>query len=135
MTTTTSVGKDILAFCNKCNLTLSHLVVSLKNEKTPGKVKCNTCQTIHAFKDPKNKTAPKKRGRTKAAEIPIGDVWSKAMKDAKVQPRAYSIKGRFAIGDVITHSVFGQGIVQSVIDNNKIEVLFETYVKHLVHGR
>ena len=46
-----TAGKDVIAYCNKCKLRLSHVIVVMKDENTPGKVTCKTCGDTHAFKE------------------------------------------------------------------------------------
>jgi hypothetical protein len=49
--------------------------------------------------------------------------------------KPYSPKDRYEEGDVLEHPTFGRGIATAVKDATKIEVLFETGSKTLVHGR
>ena len=53
-----TVGKDVLSFCTKCKLNLGHTIVAMKDAKHIAKVKCNTCATIQAYKDPSNSSGP-----------------------------------------------------------------------------
>jgi methylglyoxal synthase len=46
---TPSVGKDVLSYCGKCKLTLSHTVTAMTGT-TIAKVQCNTCKAIHGFR-------------------------------------------------------------------------------------
>jgi hypothetical protein len=48
--------------------------------------------------------------------------------------RSYSMKGQFALGDKISHPNFGDGIIGKLIYPNKVEVIFRTDVKVLIHG-
>ena len=47
----------------------------------------------------------------------------------------YSPSAKFELGDVLEHPTFGRGVATAVKDGAKIEVLFETGSKTLVHGR
>ena len=128
-------GKDILSYCNKCKLALSHVIVVMKDELTPGKVQCNTCRNVHQFKDPstvKKKTTRKKS--TRKAAVPISEIWSKQMSENKNKSIKYTPQTTFAKGDILDHPSFGPGIVEKNIDSNKIEVLFENSIKMLVHN-
>ena len=51
------------------------------------------------------------------------------------QARAYSSTERYAEGDVLQHAVFGLGVATAVKDGTKIEVLFESGSKLLIHAR
>lgn len=134
-----TVGKDVLSYCMKCKLSLSHIIVSMKDPSTLGKVKCNTCQTIHAYRDPSNQ-GKKVRTRSiipgaKSKSISVSELWTEQMsKMTTGKPKTYSIREKFLEGDVIDHKKFGPGIVQVLIDD-KIEVLFQHEMKLLVHGK
>jgi hypothetical protein len=131
-----SVGKDVKALCGKCKLALYH-TITLMNGDNIKKVQCNTCKGTHAFKDPalaiikKKRTVRKKTGPA----IPLSELWEKALKATSVEEQKYSIRGSFALEDVIAHSKFGVGIVQAVVDNDKIEVMFQNDIKVLVHNK
>lgn len=131
-----SAGKEVLSYCGKCKLSLSHVIVSMKDERTFGKVQCNTCGATHAYKDPATKTKKVKSkkatiGRTKS--ISVTELWTEELSKAAGKAMSYTIKELFAVGDLLDHKKFGPGIVQTVI-NGKIEVLFQHEIKTLVHG-
>ena len=137
-----SVGKEVLSQCNKCKLTLAHIIVTMK-AKNPDKVMCKTCKGTHAYKDPsaaKTKTSvdrivKKARGNTKKVTENISELWAKAMSKASGTPQDYSMKASFQAGDVIAHPTFGNGIVEKLIDNNKIEILFQDDYHTLMHKK
>ena len=132
-----SVGKDVLAFCNKCKLTLSHIIVTMKDVKKIHKVECNTCKHTHAYKDPSASKVAKKRttARRKSQTLPLAEVWRNALDKAQGASIPYSIKTVFAKGDVINHPKFGDGVVEAVVDNDKISIIFQSEIKVLIHGR
>jgi hypothetical protein len=47
----------------------------------------------------------------------------------------YSTSDKYQQGDVVEHSLFGRGAVTAIKDGSKIEVLFQTGPKTLIHGR
>ncbi len=47
----------------------------------------------------------------------------------------YSPQNTYEPGDVLEHPTFGRGITTAVKDGTKIEVLFESGSKTLIHGR
>lgn len=49
--------------------------------------------------------------------------------------RAYSTKTKFAVGDRIHHVKFGEGVVRTLLPDNKMEVAFRDGPRALVHGR
>jgi len=121
---------------------LAHVVASMKGDRA-AKVECKTCKKTHAFKAPKGITEPgqvatKKKASKKKSEAshqPIEVEWEKLMAAhhaAKMQP--YNTKHSYQLGDKIAHPTFGDGIVARLIYPNKVEVLFRTDLKVLIHA-
>ena len=50
-----------------------------------------------------------------------------------VPSQPYAPTREYKAGDVIEHPTFGCGIVKSIKDGNKFEVLFQRDVKTLIH--
>jgi len=66
---------------------------------------------------------------------PVEIEWEKLMSQHKAAPmKNYSAKGNFNLGDKIAHPSFGEGIVGKLIFPNKLEVIFRTDVKVLIHA-
>jgi DNA-directed RNA polymerase subunit M/transcription elongation factor TFIIS len=130
-----SAGKEVLSYCGKCKLGLAHIIVSMKDTATIGKVQCKTCNASHMYKDPATKTKKvKSRTTTRKKSISVGDLWMEEMGKASGKAVPYTIRSSFSVGDIIDHKKFGPGIVQMHIDD-KIEVLFQHEMKLLVHGK
>jgi hypothetical protein len=132
------VGKETLAYCTSCKMDLNHTIVALKGDRI-AKVMCLTCKKEHAFKVAKGATEPKKKKAKKAVDEnqtgPIEVEWEKLMSAHKDMPmKTYSMKGSFALGDKISHPNFGDGIIGKLIYPNKVEVIFRTDVKVLIHA-
>jgi hypothetical protein len=134
-----TVGKDVLSYCTKCKLNLGHIIVAMKDSTHIAKVKCNTCGSLHSFKDPslsskQNKTRTKARGITPSKVISVSDLWMEKMSNTKKKSTPYAMDSKFNEGDVIDHVKFGPGIVEKVVDD-KIEVIFRHEIKTLVHNK
>ena len=134
-----TVGKDVLSYCTKCKLNLGHTIVAMKDVKHIAKVKCNTCLTLHAYKDPsvsskQNKTRTKKTLMNPSKIISVSDLWMEKMSSTKKKSTPYSMDLKFLKGDIIDHTKFGPGIVEKVVDE-KIEVIFRHESKTLVHDK
>jgi len=134
-----TVGKDVLSYCTKCKLNLGHTIVAMKDLKHIAKVKCNTCNTIHAYKDPsnsskQNKTRTRKSEGSPSKVISVSDLWMEKISNTKKKSTPYSIDIKFHVGDIIDHLKFGPGIVEKVVDD-KIEVVFRHEIKTLVHNK
>lgn len=133
------VSENIDAWCNPCGLLLAHVIMSLKDDR-PHRVKCKTCQAVHAFRlaAPKSrKTATKKPARKTAARSPRQNAEYAGLVGERDPASAipYSMKSSFALDDLINHSKFGLGIVTRLTGPAKIEVLFADGRKELVCNR
>ncbi len=135
-----SAGKDVLSYCNKCKLVLSHTIIAMKDLNTIGKVVCNTCKSTHSFKDPSTATAKKVSKKTVAStretksEQQLGH-WQNLMDHNLNQALPYSIKSKFVLGDKIDHPSFGTGFVESLLGADKINILFKAGEKTLMHNK
>lgn len=134
-----TVGKDVLSYCSKCKLNLGHTIVAMKDSVHIAKVKCNTCNTMHAYKDPSTSAKSSKTRTRKTSDAPskvvnISDLWMEKMSNSKKKSMPYAMDGKFNVGDVIDHSKFGPGIVEKVVDD-KIDVIFRHEIKTLVHNK
>jgi hypothetical protein len=139
MSATNTVAKEALAYCGSCKMDLQHMVVAMKGDRI-AKVQCKTCKKEHLFKAPKGITEPKAPKKKKSAESkdeghPIELEWEKLMNTHKAAPtKPYNTKGHFALGDKLGHATFGEGIVGRLIYPNKIEVIFRSDMKVLIHS-
>ena len=143
----TKTGQDTLAYCGSCKMDLSHTIVAMKGDRAL-RVQCRTCKKEHAYKAAKGITDPtavKKAAATKKAKkaaadsenaaSPVEMEWEKLMSQHKATPlKTYNAKGNFNLGDKIAHATFGEGIVGKLIFPNKLEVIFRTDVKVLIHA-
>jgi hypothetical protein len=134
------VGKEVLSFCNKCKLTLAHLIVTMKSDTTIGKTTCKTCQATHAYKDPSAVKATKaaRGSRVKKKSAPaesISDIWMDKIAGATSKSQSYSPKTQFVLGDIIDHPKFGPGYIDKLVDADKIQVIFRHDIKTLIHNR
>jgi hypothetical protein len=139
---TLKVGSNTDAWCTKCKLVLAHTIEAIAGG-TLKRVQCNTCRGKHQYKA----NAP----GTKAEKKPTLGLKSKNLtpkskskasdftrllsgKDPSSAP-SYSVSRHFVRGDVMNHATFGVGVVVEEKDVSKIEVLFATGAKILVHAR
>lgn len=145
---TLKVGSEVDAWCTKCRMDLSHLIVALLAGQ-PKRVECQTCHTQHNYRAPKGATEPLpkeaapataakkvKTPRVTKAQAEYNGEW-----DARCAGRSgedfnpYSIKQVFEAEDLVKHKKFGQGFVFEVLDDNKITVFFKEGPRTLIHGR
>jgi len=132
------VGSNIDSWCTKCKLILAHTIEAI-SEGQIKRVQCNTCRGKHQYKSADPKTKPTKiSARTQStskARSKVNDL-ERLMRGKNPQSAApYNIKTHFVKGDLIAHSSFGLGVVVEQRDAQKIEVLFATGPKVLIHAR
>ena len=136
------VAKEVIAYCTSCKMDLGHVVVAVQGDRIV-KVQCKTCKKDHGYKVPKGVNEPaakpkrqsKKAAAEEAAGNPIEAEWEKLMAAHKNAPmKQYAMKSSFLLGDKLNHPTFGDGIVGKLIYPNKLEVIFRTDVKVLIHA-
>ncbi|MEK6584341.1 MAG: hypothetical protein AABY66_05725 [Nitrospirota bacterium] len=137
-----SVSGPVDGWCTKCKLELGHTIIALANN-LPVKVKCNTCNSEHKFRTkqsgvsrPKSANSAKSTSparKIKTQEVNYNDYISRLTESDLTRVRIYSMDGSYKKDEIIEHSKFGVGIVLSLIQNNKIEMLFKDGTKILVH--
>jgi hypothetical protein len=127
-----TVGSDVDAWCNRCQLVLAHTIHAIVDGKIR-RVHCNTCKQQHAFRAraPGEKA---KRTAVSARPRPAGYDELLAGRGAD-DARPYSTQQRFEAGAVVAHPVFGLGVVTDTRDGRKIEVSFRAGPRTLAQGR
>ncbi len=142
-----SVGKLIDAYCLRCKLTLSHVVL-YEFQGTIQKVKCRTCGAEHKYRGVKPEARPgaerlkePKSGRRGAAspspkagkEKSTLKEWTQKRELLKDEEgiRTYSLHDTFLAGDVIRHPTFGIGFVEKVLSETRMDVLFEDALRRM----
>jgi hypothetical protein len=114
----------------------------MKDKHVAAKVKCNTCKGVHKFKDPSSTKAKSPSSRNplsllkekKKLEQEVS-IWETNVRNFSGLQKAYSVKDRFVIGDVIQHPQFGSGLVESLLERDKIQVVFQFGQKTLLHNK
>jgi len=118
-----SAGENIVSYCTKCRLSLDHTIVVVDNEKV-SKVKCVTCGSTHKYRSAaaaaKHRSPRKKDQTAKTSEV----LWEICIAEAKGKERTYDMGGKYRIGDIVVHQVFGKGVVRKLY-LNKCDVLFK----------
>lgn len=138
--TSGQVGNEILSYCTSCKMDLNHIVAAMKGDRV-AKVQCLTCKKDHLYRAPKGITEPpkaKKPRKTKdSAEMDTTHIeaeWNKLMAVNKAAAKKYTMKTSFLLGEKIAHTKFGEGVISKLIYPNKLEVMFRTDIKILIHG-
>jgi hypothetical protein len=120
-----SAGDSIEARCTKCRKNNPHTIVTLA-ETAPDKVECSVCNRQHKYRAP---SPPPRRPTPRRTVDPHKDekeAWAALRPDMNASKALrYSMDSAFKRGALIDHKVFGLGLVQRVVDVQKVEVLFE----------
>jgi hypothetical protein len=143
MTQPIAVGRDVDCWCTRCKLMLAHTVESMIGSRIT-RVHCNTCQAQHAYRPhpPGEQSADRRSDRPAAqrAARPTPAVARAAEYATLVSgrdpasARAYATHERFAPNELIAHPSFGLGVVMTLKERTKIDVLFHDGLKTLVHS-
>ncbi|RJQ52236.1 MAG: hypothetical protein C4526_08570 [Nitrospiraceae bacterium] len=133
-----TTGGYIDAWCTKCELELGHTIIAMVNN-LPKRVKCNTCNGEHNFRkklSEKVRTGIKTPARkTRSLEATYTEQLSRLTGGDLSIATKYSLNGNFRKDEVIDHPRFGIGIVLSVIQTNKMEILFKDGARMLVQNQ
>jgi hypothetical protein len=135
------VGSDTDSWC-KCKRILAHTVEAMAGDK-PARVICNTCKSQHSYKphplDGSSQRTRKREGSdgqiSQPAKPPSNRYKSLLRAKSTTVAETYSPQNSYQQGDVLEHPTFGRGNTTAVKDGTKIEVLFESGSKTLIHGR
>lgn len=137
------VGGSIQSKCTKCKEATRHIIVAIADDK-PVKVQCAVCEGQHLYRSPDSdvavskvkKAARPRKKATSAASARQSQQWSEQMAGRNESSAApYAMAGAFKKNSIIRHSKFGLGVVERLVDPNKMEVLFEVGTKTLVRGQ
>ena len=120
-----STGDPVLARCTKCKKNTDHLVVSMAAVE-PEKVQCSVCERKHKFRLPieAKKPAVKRVPAHIETEQKEWQALCQNVDNKKVSD--YSMTASFKPRTVISHPVFGLGLVQRASGSQKVEILFES---------
>jgi hypothetical protein len=137
-------GDEVDSVCTKCKLLLAHTIIAMEGDKL-AKVRCNTCNGVHAYRPPptaSEATAKKRRAERAASNADSGKGKStpsefETLTKGKDLSRAskYSPQLKLTVGDALDHATFGVGVVTEVREGNKAHVAFKDGGRVLIHGR
>ncbi len=138
------VGKNIDAFCSRCQLTLAHIVLYEVGGVVQG-VKCKTCRAEHRYHGPKpvkkrDVPAERRPGVAFKAQRPVrpADNRQWEQRNAAAAPDVvtweYKLTERYEKGDVVSHPQFGRGFVEKITPDS-MEVLFREGRKQMAMNR
>ncbi|MCG8603479.1 hypothetical protein MJD09_00555 [bacterium] len=132
------VGQEIETVCTKCKTEMLHVITVLKGTKI-SKVMCKGCLTTHVYKE-SSTSAEKSTGGTKAVGATKGRRSRKydwptlvnGLEESEIVD--YDLSQPFAERQAIRHKKFGVGVITKIIDDGKIEVVFQDDKKVLAQN-
>lgn len=134
------VGQEIEAYCGKCKDNTIHLITTLSGEKIE-KVMCKVCKRYHKYKVPTYVSSETPVKKTKIKPIPVKTTrprrnkWTRILDNSDHDSAVeYKMDKSYEVETTILHKNFGLGVVKTVIDTRKIEVLFNDGEKLLVQN-
>lgn len=137
MITNYLAGGNVDSWCTKCKLELGHTIIAVA-DNLPVRVKCNTCNGEHNYSTkktgkgrPKSTTSVRK---AKTQESAYHDYLARLADYDVSKAQKYCLNGNFKKNVVIDHHKFGIGIVLTVVQNNKVEILFKDGPKILIQN-
>jgi len=130
---TIRVGGEVDGFCGRCKMVLAHTVLALVGTSI-ARVRCNTCGADHAYRRASGPASASPRPRTAGdARVVLGFEAQIQARGAETA-RGYSPTETFSVDDLISHPVFGLGIVRAV-RRDKVDVAFKASERTLIHAR
>ncbi|MCA9648544.1 MAG: hypothetical protein H6712_03405 [Myxococcales bacterium] len=152
-----AVGKDVEAVCRKCG-EVWHVIMAMDGSKIT-RVQCKQCMAYHRYRPPegearvdvspgsRRKTAPATRTKTTTASSSRKKSSKKkssrkaSFDEPLVEPdlsrpiRPYKMSERYLPGDRVQHPKFGEGVVEMLPGDGKMNVFFEDGRRTLAHDR
>ena len=131
-----AVGSEIEAKCRRCG-DVWHVVIA-EAEGRIAKVECRECGARHRYRSVQGATSVGSRrrpGTSAPASRRARDRAPVVEADMTRPPRPFRTSDTYSVGDRVVHSHFGEGVVQAVTGATKIQVLFDSGPRTLVHAR
>jgi hypothetical protein len=126
------VGEQIQSWCTRCRQMCGHLVAEVDRDR-PVRVSCTSCRGEHLYRAQPPRSRTGVAARTQPREPADWEDLMAVADLGKVQ--SYAMRRDFSAGDVMSHRVFGLGIVVREVDGGKIQVSFQDGVRLLVCNR
>jgi hypothetical protein len=128
------VGRDIGAICRKCG-DVWHVVVAVVDGRI-AKVECKQCGGRHRYRAADDEAPARKARTTRTPSTRARASDAKVIEADPSRPsRRYLASDSYAQGDRMVHPSFGEGVVQAITGPTKVQVLFASGEKTLVHAR
>ncbi|MBN2010634.1 hypothetical protein JW960_14910 [candidate division KSB1 bacterium] len=138
---TKAIGQEIEAYCGKCKNETIHLITAMQGAQID-KVMCKICMSYHKFRAGTSAVPVIRKQKTVSKPTKGSSMKTRRTKTAKLLEAAdidsainYKMSSTYEVDEAINHKTFGLGIVKDVVDDQKINVLFEDGERLLVQNR
>lgn len=155
-----ALGDHIESKCTRCHDVTGHIVILMIDDEIT-KVECRACGSIHKYYPPVNeksglkkikesnsgskkiqkettksvsvvpKASSKKAKSQKVNRELIEQQWQEAINTSYGIRKPYTMTINLALGDIVDHPKFGEGVVQELFPPDKAEILFREGIKLL----
>ena len=138
-----SVGQEVDSICGKCKDTTIHIILAMVGDAI-AKVQCKRCDAQHRYRPPKDsqsKTKVKTKSSKPKAAPRRGSKKRRALIEPTIEPNLdreiapYSLFNDYEPGDRISHPKFGDGLVEEITGDNKMQVFFEDERRMMIFGK
>jgi hypothetical protein len=154
-----TAGDDVESRCLKCKAVTSHTIIAITGDVI-AKVQCNTCDARHNYRPPVTEKKKKSitRRRRNGVEVASSSSRAKAKTNTKtcagkrIATKAvnfealiqgkdvntalpYALDVVLSAGDLISHSIFGLGVVTELVPVNKAYIAFRDHGTKLMACR
>ncbi|MCY7376680.1 MAG: hypothetical protein LH472_12035 [Pyrinomonadaceae bacterium] len=108
-----TIDEKVQRMCSACDTESGHTVVTVTKMGQITKLSCDVCGVVSSFKSGVKTSM--------GTSSKVGSVYDRTRK--------------YRIGQAMLHSTFGQGEVMAVIEPQKIDVLFGSQMRRLIHAQ
>lgn len=135
------IGQEIEAFCTKCKEDTLHTITAVSEDDEIEKVMCKICMSYHKYKSPMDSEPKAIKVKIKKEPTTPKKTRSRRIKNTKLLEEAdfssaieYRMDINYNVAMPIHHKTFGFGVVKNIIDNQKMEVIFQDCERMLVQN-
>lgn len=135
--------KTLLLYCPRCKRETDNTITGFIGQKIR-RVRCEVCKSeynYHRILAMKKRVEEGSDSGSSESSVSVSQqnyyrIWEDLMLGRDpATARAYNIKDKYFENDLINHTIFGIGVVRSVKEDYKIEVVFKNGIKILAHNR
>lgn len=123
-TTTPAVGKDVEAWCGRCQEMRTHRIVVMGERSKPQKVECSYCRSQHSYKQETGGKSAPASAAARAKTLPKADPEAAKKRDDREKLHAelmaasdvkmFDPHATYKAGMLVEHPKYGRGKIETV---------------------